>query len=306
MTSKSPRVLSIQSHVVHGYVGNKSSTFPLQLLGFEVDAINSVQFSNHTYYDHVKGQIMNDTELSDIFEGLKSNNLLGKYTHLSSGYIGNDKFLRYIAGIVKTLRATNPNLIYVCDPVMGDDGRLYVPEALVPIYRDEIIPLADIAKPNQFEAELLTGIKLNTQENAWQALDWFHNKGVKTVVLSSTDLGTTSSTLLAFLSHKNVDKLERYKMEVPVLGNGMRFVGTGDLFTAMFYSHFYLTNDLGKALENTSATLHSVLTRTLESLPDEVKNGQRPVRSDERELKLIQSKRDIENPNVEFRVEKVL
>lgn len=188
---------------------------------------------------------------------------------------------------------------------MGDDGNLYVPEALVQIYREEIIPLADFAKPNQFEAELLTGIKLKNQANAWEALEWFHAKGVKTVVLSSTNLGSPD-TLLAFVSHKNGNHQEKYQIEVPILGNGMRFVGTGDLFTALFFAHSQLTNDYGKALEKTSATLQAVLMKTVECLPDEVKNNQRPVKSDERELKVIQSKLDIENPRIEYFMKKVL
>uniref|UniRef100_T1GRQ4 pyridoxal kinase n=1 Tax=Megaselia scalaris TaxID=36166 RepID=T1GRQ4_MEGSC len=116
------RVLSIQSHVVHGYVGNKSATFPLEVLGFEVDAINSVQFSNHTGYKVVKGQVLQEKELADLFEGLEKNNLLQHYSHLLTGYIGNASFLRQVSAIVKKLREINPNLIYVCDPVMGDNG----------------------------------------------------------------------------------------------------------------------------------------------------------------------------------------
>lgn len=88
----------------------------------------------------------------------------------------------------------------MCDPVLGDNGSLYVPKELIPIYQNVIIPLCDICTPNQFEAELLTGVIIDTEQNAWTALDWFHKKGVKTVVLSSTSIGVT---LTSFLSHKN-------------------------------------------------------------------------------------------------------
>lgn len=131
------RVLAIQSHVVHGYVGNKSATFPLQVgsvwpdfsrrlrnsqfgllflilqvLGFDVDAINSVHFSNHTGYEYVKGQVLSDKELHEVFEGLKQNELLDSYSHLLTGYIGKDSFLSEVAAIVKAMRRANPNLIY--------------------------------------------------------------------------------------------------------------------------------------------------------------------------------------------------
>uniref|UniRef100_T1KB49 pyridoxal kinase n=1 Tax=Tetranychus urticae TaxID=32264 RepID=T1KB49_TETUR len=76
----SPRVLSIQSYVVHGYVGNKSATFPLQVLGFEVDAINSVQYTNHVHYKVTKGQELFGNDLDDLFKGINGNEYVGQYT----------------------------------------------------------------------------------------------------------------------------------------------------------------------------------------------------------------------------------
>lgn len=101
--------------------------------------------------------------------------------------------------IIILLRSTR--LLAVCDPVMGDDGEMYVPKELLPIYRDEIVPLADIVTPNQFEVELLTERTVNTEQDAWDAIEWFHNKGVKTVAISSSELGGADS-LLALVSHK--------------------------------------------------------------------------------------------------------
>lgn len=91
--------------------------------------------------------------------------------------------------------------IPVCDPVLGDNGELYVPKTLIPIYQKEIIPLCDICTPNQFEAEVLTGETIKNDADAWKAMEWFHNKGVQTVVLSSTNI-TTNGKITAFLSHK--------------------------------------------------------------------------------------------------------
>lgn len=113
MTSPSsvPRVLSIQSHVVHGYVGNKCAVLPLNRLGFDVDAINSVQFSNHTGYPSFSGQVMDGEHLRDILDGLNANGLL-YYSHLLTGYIGSLSLLEEIASTVRRLRKANPNLIY--------------------------------------------------------------------------------------------------------------------------------------------------------------------------------------------------
>lgn len=297
----SRRVLSIQSHVVHGYVGNKSATFPLQVLGFEVDAINSVQFSNHTGYKTIKGQVLQEKELGDLFEGLEANNLLQCYSHLLTGYIGNESFLRRISYIVKKLRQINPNLVYVCDPVMGDNGKMYVPEELLPIYREEIIPLADIITPNQYEVELLTENKISTEDDVWSAVQLFHDRGIDTVVISSSELGDENE-LRAFLSKKNGC---RYIINIPRQGNGIPFTGTGDLFASLFLAHSHIADDLGSAFEKTIASLQAVLKRTIESMPTDVLSGKRKVTAQERELKLIQSKSVIENPRVVLRAHQI-
>ncbi|KAF8564550.1 hypothetical protein P879_11838 [Paragonimus westermani] len=117
------RVLSIQSHVVHGYVGNRSATFPLQVLGIEVDYINSVQFSNHTGYPCVKGQVLNATDLKELYAGLKANGL-HRYTHILTGYVGCAGFLEAVGEIIKDLKEEFPTVKYYCDPVLGDAGEL--------------------------------------------------------------------------------------------------------------------------------------------------------------------------------------
>lgn len=154
------RVLSIQSHVVRGYVGNKCATLPLQLHGFEIDAINSVQFSTHTFYEHWRGQVLNSEQVWELYEGLKLSNLSSKYTHLLTGYCRDESFLRRIADILLDLRKSNPKLYYICDPVLGDRGHFYVPEQLMPIYRDVIMPLANVVTPNQFELQQITGVQV--------------------------------------------------------------------------------------------------------------------------------------------------
>ena len=144
------RVLSIQSHVVHGYVGNKSAVFPLQLLGVEVDPVNSVQFCNHTgYAAGVRGDVLQGDQLRALVDGLGANGLLSGYTHLLTGYIGSPSFLRAVVDALVAMRAANApeTVAYFCDPVLGDGGRLYVPEALVEIYRDEVVPLATVRTP---------------------------------------------------------------------------------------------------------------------------------------------------------------
>ncbi|CAO1350547.1 unnamed protein product [Diamesa serratosioi] len=304
--STNRRVLSIQSHVVHGYCGNKSATFPLQLLGFDIDGINSVQLSNHTGYKTMKGQVLNSEELDDLFQGLTANDIHLTYSHLLTGYVGNDSFLRQISKIIKTLRESNPDLIYVCDPVMGDAGKMYVPETLLPIYRDEIIPLCDICTPNQFEVELITGKKIISEADAWEGMNWFHDKGVKIVVLSSSDIGGTS-VLLAFLSCRNENgSIDKFKLTIPKQGGHINLTGTGDLFASLFLAHSsVLPNDLGRAFELTIASVQSVIATTFDSMTEDMLSGKVKVSAQQRELKIIQSKIHIEEPKIKLKAVKV-
>ena len=260
-TSEELRVLSIQSHVVSGYVGNKSATFPLQLLGFEVDAINSVQvleqsgyhiiyllifmsfqFSNHTGYDKgVRGQVLDDKQLAELIEGLKINQI-DDYSHLINGYIGSDNFLKQLKETVTHLKSKNPDLIYVCDPVMGDTGPgWYVPQSLLPIYKDEILPLADVCVPNQFEAELLSGCSISNENEALEAMKVLHDKGIRIVILSSVDFASGPTESVCLASRKCPDgSYERAKIQYPTLP--VHFVGTGDLFTALITAWLKLGN----------------------------------------------------------------
>lgn len=183
---------------------------------------------------------------------------------------------------------------------MGDDGQMYVPATLLPIYRDEIIPLADICTPNQFEVELLTGQTVQTVADAWRALDWFHERGVRTVALSSTDLGADGE-LLAFVSHRqqtdadDTAKRLRWKLSIPRQGGGISFTGTGDLFASLFLAHSALQPDCVKqAFERTVATLQAVIENTVRRMPVDLVE----VQSQHRELKIVQSKCDIECPTV--------
>lgn len=292
-SKREPRILSIQSHVVSGYVGNKSATFPLQLLGFEVEAINSVQLSNHTGYKVFKGQVLNDKDLDDLIDGLVQNDL-DNYTHLLTGYVGSASFLKKVAEVVHMLKKKNPNLIYVCDPVMGDNGKMYVPEALKEIYKKEIVPLADIVLPNQFELELLSNIKINTLSELKNAVKEVHKIGPQTVAVSSTEI---NDKLTAIVSTKKDDKL--IKIDIPKIPTS--FTGSGDLFAALFLAHTYLQDNTKAAIEMTVNSLYSVLLKTYEySQACQDKNSQ-PARKIE--LRLIQSKDYIENPEIRLSAE---
>ncbi|XP_069886885.1 pyridoxal kinase [Dipodomys merriami] len=300
------RVLSIQSHVVRGYVGNRAATFPLQVLGFEIDAVNSVQFSNHTGYAHWKGHVLNSQELHDLYEGLKLNNV-NKYDYVLTGYTRDKSFLATVVDIVRELKQQNSRLVYVCDPVMGDkwsgEGYMYVPEDLLPVYREKVVPVADIITPNQFEAELLSGRKIHSQEEALVVMDMLHSMGPDTVVITSSDLPAPrgSDYLIALGSQRmrrpdGSTATQRIRMEMRKVD--AVFVGTGDLFAAMLlaWTHKHPDN-LKVACEKTVSAMHHVLQRTMQYAQAQAGEGQKP-RPAQLELRMVQSKKDIEDPEI--------
>lgn len=290
------RVLSIQSHVVSGYVGNKCAVFPLQVLGFEVDFVNSVQFSNHTGYGNWKGQVLNETDLDELYAGLK-NNELTQYNRLLTGYVGSESFLRRIVQAVKDVKAQNPDCVYLCDPVLGDDGHFYVPESLIQIYIDVVLPTADIMTPNTFEIEHLTKMKVKTEEDVLKATEILHDIGVSIVVLTSLD-SPDPALIQSYVSHRpQKGNKSRKVWKVASKKLSGKFTGSGDLFAALFlgWSTKY-NNDLPKTLAATITTMGKVLQRTREFGEQQKAKHGPPKTSAPTELQLIQSIDDIRCP----------
>ncbi|KAK7290184.1 hypothetical protein RIF29_04419 [Crotalaria pallida] len=296
LPSETGRVLSIQSHTVQGYVGNKSAVFPLQLLGFDVDPINSVQFSNHTGYPSFKGQVLNGEQLWELIEGLEGNDLL-YYTHLLTGYIGSVSFLNTVMEVVNKLRSINPELTYVCDPVLGDQGKLYVPQELVSVYREKVVPVASMLTPNQFEAELLTGFRIKSEGDGREACKFLHAAGPSKVVITSINMD--GKLLLIGSNQKEKGQPpKQFKIAIPIIP--AYFTGTGDLMTALLlgWSNKYSDN-LERAAELAVSTLQALLHRTIH----DYKSAGHDPQSTSLEIRLIQSLDDIRNPQVKFKAE---
>ena len=180
-----------------------------------MDTINSVQFSNHTGYSAgVRGQILDDGQLQELIDGLDANNI-NNYSHIINGYIGSKSFLTKLCSVVSHLKSVNPGLVYVCDPVMGDTGPgLYVPPDLLPVYKSQILPLADVCLPNQFEAELLADRKIKNESDAREVMDMLHDQGPNTVILSSTELGDKEDYLVGMASRVNRDNGNKTVLKV--------------------------------------------------------------------------------------------
>ncbi|XP_076413195.1 pyridoxal kinase-like [Peromyscus maniculatus bairdii] len=294
-----------------GFLGSQTGTLTplilvLQVLGFEVDAVNSVQFSNHTGYAHWKGQVLNSQELHELYEGLKINSV-NKYDYVLTGYTRDKSFLAMVVDIVQELKQQNPRLVYVCDPVMGDkwngEGSMYVPQDLLPVYREKVVPVADIITPNQFEAELLSGRKIHSEEEALEVMDMLHCMGPDTVVITSSDLPSPQgSDYLIALGSQRMRKpdgstvTQRIRMEMRKVD--AVFVGTGDLFAAMLlaWTHKHPDN-LKVACEKTVSAMQHVLQRTIRCAKAQAGEGKKPSPA-QLELRMVQSKKDIEDPEI--------
>lgn len=284
------RVLSIQSHVVHGYVGNKAAVFPLQLLGFDVDIINSVNYSCHTGYPSGwEGDILNGNQLRLILDGLNRNKLIDGVGHLLTGYIGSETFLRAVLDVLQTLKQKNASIRYVCDPVFGDDGKLYVPEELVDIYRKEVIPHANVITPNQFEAEQLLGISINTFDDGKLACKALHDIGPGLVVITSMMVQDQIDSIFVLASQRILDdngiREDVWCIESPIVEG--QYTGTGDLCAALLLAWTARESKLKRAMEKVISTMYSVINMTRQNSDGSIKS---------KELRLIQSKTIIEDP----------
>jgi len=313
------RVLSIQSHVVHGYVGNKAAVFPLQLLGFDVDFVNSVNFSCHTGYKYFPhGEIMNGVGLLEILKGLELNGLLEEESDgddgigsILTGYIGNKSFLEAVVNVIRTVREYNPRAIFFCDPVLGDDGRFYVPEELVDVYRKLVIPIADCVTPNKFETEKLTGISVKTINDAIKACEKLHRMGPSVAFITSAILedvennNSDDDEVITIIASKMIDSEEEketytqhvWTIDCPLIPGS--FTGTGDVTASLFLAHMANQssgNDLGLVMEKVINTMYILIRRTYEAQRTSVRS---------KELRLIQSKDIIEKPPSIFKAKKL-
>ena len=286
-------VLSIQSHVVYGYAGNTAAVFPLQRLGREVWAINTVSFSNHTGYGSWKGKVLGAELATELVTGLEERNALNRCEAVLSGYLGDASVAMAIADAVKKVRSKSPNALYTCDPVMGDVGRgFYVKPDIPDIFKKELIPLADIVTPNQFELEAITGMNTQNLGDALKAIKILHEMGPSIILVTSYKEKDGELSMIASSS----DKKEIYKITTPELPLGKGVAGTGDMTTAVFLSRYLETKDLKKTLELCTASVFGILDASFKAAD---KNDKLI------ELKIIDTQQELVSPSNSFKAEKI-
>lgn len=262
-------ILSIQSHVVCGRVGNRSAVFPLERMGHEVWPLNTVQFSTHTGKPGWRGAAFGAEHLADIVASLEATGALPRCDALLSGYMGDVDTGRAILRAAEALKAANPAALYCCDPVMGDEpGGFYVRPELPGFLAREACAAADIVTPNQFEAEVLAGRSFADSGGAAAATDAIHEIGPKIALITSYRGRAAGRVdeLGFFLSAPE----GRYELMTPRLPFARPPKGSGDLFTALFLGNYLLKGDAPDALERAAAALYAVLEATLASGADDL------------------------------------
>lgn len=264
--STPPFVLSIQSHVALGHVGNDAAVFPLQRLGFEVLPVHTVQFSNHTGYGQFRGQVFDAEHIREVLAGLRDRGVLSRVSAVLSGYLGDAAIGAVILEAVDEIRRDNPGVRYLCDPVMGDVGRgVFVNAAIPDFLRNLAIPCANIITPNQFEFELLTGSKLDSVDEAVRTARHLRGRGPDVVVITSLATPDISADQLCTLA---VNGEGAWLVSTPRLALHPLPNGMGDVFSATLLARLLSGHALPQALELATATLYALVQRTAEGSRD--------------------------------------
>ncbi len=286
-------ILSIQSWVSYGHVGNAAAVFPLQRLGFEVWSINTVQFSNHTGYGSWTGQVYAPETVAEIVDGIEARGALPGCGAVLSGYMGSEGTALAVTSAVQRVRDANPAALYCCDPVMGDVGRgVFVREGLPEQIAELAVPQADILTPNQFELELLTGRAVTSLQDALDAAHLLRGRmrpgGRRIVMVTSLIRQGAPADSIETLA---VTGEGAWLCRTPLIDLDPPRNGTGDAIAALFLGHFLRTGSVATALSLAMSALYALLERT--------------HAAGTREIQLIAAQDDYARPPQVFAVEQV-
>ena len=275
-----PTVLSVQSRVAYGHVGNAAAVFPLQCLGIEAWALDTVAFSNHTGHGRWRGDVVAAETVATLFEGIADLGVLPSIDAVLSGYVGTAETGAVLLDIVGRVKMANPRALFCCDPVIGDtDTGSYVREGVAEFFRDAALRLADIVTPNRFELEYLTGRTVGDLREAAEAAALLRAQGPKTVLLTSLHLVPDHLTTLAS------GEEGAWAIETPRLPAELN--GCGDVTAALFLGHLLAGTSLAEALGRTAASMFAVIETT--------------VRLGRYELALVASRAELATPSRRFR-----
>jgi pyridoxine kinase len=251
-------VISIQSQVAFGHVGNSAAVFPLQMHGIDVVAVPTTLLSNRPGYPTIRGRVLDAPLVADLLLGVEERGAVETCNMILSGYLGSPEIAEVVAEFVTRARARNPTLRYCCDPVLGDRDRgLFVQKDIPPLVRDRLCPLADIITPNHFEFEWLCGTKATTTDQAIEQAQALLARGPSTVVVTSTELRDTPDGEIETLA---IERSQAWRVRTPKLPISPN--GTGDLFAALLVAARVQGKDTPEALGHAASAIFAVLERT--------------------------------------------
>ncbi|MCK8477651.1 pyridoxal kinase PdxY [Microbacterium aurugineum] len=281
------KILSIQSAVAYGHVGNSAAVFPLQRIGVEVLPVYTVNFSNHTGYGAWRGPLIAPDDVREVITGIEERGVFGGIDAILSGYQGGEGIGDVIIDAVARVKSANPNAVYACDPVMGNaKSGCFVAPAIPVLLRERVVPVADIITPNQFELGFLTDTAPDTLESTLASVDLAHAMGPRTVLVTSVERPDREEGTIEMLA---ADEKGAWVVQTPHLP--MKANGSGDVTAALFTAHYVETGSAKVALERTASSVYDLLKATLES--------------GERELQLVEAQEFYANPQMQFTARQV-
>ena len=287
-------ILSIQSAVAYGHVGNSAAVFPLQRIGHEVWPVYTVNFSNHTGYGAWEGPLIPAEQVRKIIQGIEDRGALARVEAVLSGYQGGDDIADVIVDTVARVKELNPNAVYACDPVMGNaKSGCFVSDNIPPLLRDKVVPVADIITPNQFELGYLTGKEATDLDSTLEAVEAARAMGPDTVLVTSVTRPDQPEDTVEMLV---VDSHGRWLVQTPRLA--FKRNGSGDVTCALFTGHYI--EAIGGAEAATAAK--NALAKTASSVFDLIENTHN---ADAPELLLVESQEAYAHPRMQFEVTEI-
>ena len=255
-------VISIQSQVAYGHVGNSAAVFPLQMHGIDVIAVPTTLLSNRPGYPTIRGRVLEAALVADLLRGIEERGAVDTCQMILSGYLGSAENAAVVADFVQRAKARNPNLTYCCDPVLGDRDRgLFVHADIPPLVRDRLCPLADLITPNHFEFDWLCGTRTTTSDQMIAQAKVLLARGRSTVVVTSAELDDTPDNEIETLAIEQMPQgLKAWRVRTPRLP--ITPSGTGDLFAALLVSARLGGSTTPQALSHAASAIFAVLERT--------------------------------------------
>lgn len=281
------KILSIQSAVAYGHVGNSAAVFPLQRIGVEVLPVYTVNFSNHTGYGAWRGPMISPEDVREVITGIEERGAFGEIDAVLSGYQGSEGIGDVIVEAVTRVKAANPDAIYACDPVMGNaKSGCFVAPAIPVLLRDRVVPAADLITPNQFELGYLTGTEPGDLASTLDAVDRARDLGPRTVLVTSVERPDRADGTTEMLAADDDGAWLVTTPHLPFKANG-----SGDVTAALFTAHYRASRSAADALARTASSVFGLLEQTLAS--------------GERELQLVEAQEHYAHPRLEFEPRRV-